>query len=343
MDRGILASWSFSFFALACSGVHALPPIPEQSGWSGYVNLGAGAASSENNMVNAIGSFDLGNERVSSLNQGPDSEDLVLPALYFELGYTLADMRTQFYVGNQAADYLSFDLETTLETEAGVRQEIGRVGTVSVALIASTLATKVWKDPYEVDVPRGDTERTSSGIFIAWDRIFDTQLEFQYRAKEIEIDDEESGTALGLSDEQQRLLQRTGNVYRLNLNYRWEINARNELVPGITYLDFDLDGDAMAEDGFGAQLKYSYRADDWRLVTRVFYQRLESNTPNPIYDKHREMDSLGGSITGLFPEPFGWKNWTANATVAANEGDSNINFYDTSLWMVSAGMLYRFD
>ena len=76
----------------------------------------------ENNMVNAIGSFDLGKERVSSLNQHPDGEELVLPALYFELDYTPADTRTQFYVGNQTADYLSFDPETTLETEAGVRR-----------------------------------------------------------------------------------------------------------------------------------------------------------------------------------------------------------------------------
>jgi hypothetical protein len=94
----------------------------------------------------------------------------------------------------------------------------------------------------------------------------------------------------------------------------------------------------MAEEGFGAELKHAYGADHWRLVTRVYYQRLEADTPNPIYGKRCEMDTLGGSITGFYPRPFGWDRWTANATVAVNDGDSNINFYDTGLWLVSAGM-----
>ena len=334
--------WALSL-ALVAGPSLGLPPIPDESGWSGYINIGASAVSSENNMVNGIGSFDLGKKRISSLDQSPDNEDLLLPAVYFEAGYTLADMRTQFYVGNQTADYLSFELETTLETQAGIRQEIAGVGTFDLALVASPVATDVWKDPYAVGVQRGDTERTTNGIFLAWDDIFGAPLEFQYRAKEIEIDDEQSGDSLDLTADQRRLLRRTGNVYRFNLNYRWQIDERNELVPGLSYLDFDLDGDAMAEDGFGAQLKYAHEAQRWRLVSRIYYQRLESDTENPIYGKQREVDVLGGSITGFYPKPFGLQRWTANATLAVNDGDSNIDFYDTSLWMVSVGMLYRFD
>jgi hypothetical protein len=331
--------------ALIGTTAHALPPMPAESGWSGYVNLGASAMSAKNNMVNGIASFDLGKARVSSLDQSADNEEVVIPAVYFELVYTLADMRTQFYVANQTEDYLSFELETTLETQGGVRQQIAGVGTFDLALVASSLATKVWKDPYVVDAPRGDTERTTSGVYFAWDTIFEQPVEFQLRVKEIELDDEESGRSpeLGLSPDQLRLLRRTGNVMRLNLNYRWQINERNQLVPGVTYLDFDLDGDAMAEDGFGLQLKHAYDADSWQLVSRVYYQRLEADTDNPIYGKQREVDALGGSITGLYPGAFGLKNWTANATVAIFDGNSNINFYDTSLWMASVGMLYRFE
>jgi len=98
----------------------------------------------------------------------------------------------------------------------------------------------------------------------------------------------------------------------------------------------------MAEDGFGAQLKYAHEAQHWRLVSRIYYQRLESDTENPIYGKQQEVDVLGGSITGFYPKPFGLQRWTANATLAVNDGDSNIDFYDTSLWMGSVGMLYRF-
>lgn len=76
--------------ALISATANALPPMPAESGWSGYVNLGASAMSVENNMVNGIASFDLGKARVSSLDQSADNEDVVIPAVYFELAYTLA-------------------------------------------------------------------------------------------------------------------------------------------------------------------------------------------------------------------------------------------------------------
>ena len=331
--------------ALASTVAQAVPLVPEKSGWSGHINLGAGAGTSESNMIDGIASIDLGAKRISSLEDSPDSEDFVMPAVHFEVGYTLADMGTQFYAGNQVADYLSFDLETTLETHIGVRQELPEIGTVDFSLAVSSLPTDVWKDPYVVDVDRGDTERTSSGIHIAWDRIFSTPLELVYSAIEIELDDERSGEdgGLGLSRADQRSLRREGMVYRLDLSYDWEINERHRLVPGITYLDFNLDGDAMKEDGLGLQLKYLYQVNRWRVVSEIYYQDLEADTRNPIFGDERQMETLGASITTFYSKPFGWNNWSANATLGYQDDDSNIDFYDASFGLVSIGMLYRFD
>ena len=331
--------------ALAGTVAQAVPLVPEKSGWSGHINLGVGAGTSETNMVDGIASIDLGAKRISSLEDSPDSEDFVIPVAHFELAYTLGDMRTQFYAGNQVADYLSFDLETTLETHIGVRQDIPGAGTVDFSLAVSSLPTDVWKDPYVVDVDRGDTERTSSGVHIAWDRIFGTPLELEWSSTEIELDDERSGEAeaLGLSRADQRSLRREGMVYRLDLSYDWEINERHRLVPGITYLDFNLDGDAMKEDGPGLQLKYLYQVNRWRVVSEIYYQDLEADTRNPIFGDERQMETLGASITTFYSKPFGWNNWSANATLGYQDDDSNIDFYDASFGLVSIGMLYRFD
>jgi hypothetical protein len=331
--------------ALAGTVAQAVPLVPEKSGWSGHINLGVGAGTSETNMVDGIASIDLGAKRISSLEDSPDSEDFVIPAVHFEVGYTLGDTGTQFYAGNQVADYLSFDLETTLETHIGVRQDIPGAGTVDFSLAVSSLPTDVWKDPYVVDVDRGDTERTSSGVHIAWDRIFGTPLELVWSSTEIELDDERSGSseALGLSGQDQRLLRREGMVYHLGLSYDWEINERHRLVPGIAYLDFSLDGDAMKEDGPGLQLKYLYQVNRWRVVSEIYYQDLEADTRNPIFGDERQMETLGASITTFYSKPFGWNNWSANVTLGYQDDDSNIDFYDASFGLVSIGMLYRFD
>lgn len=334
---------------LACvftsSLAQAVQPIPDEAGWSGYVNLGVGAGSSESNMLAGISSVDLGDEQVSSLNQSPDDEDIVLPAVQFEVAYTFEGMGLQLYASNQVADHLNFDLDTTLETHIGARQDVGEVGIVDVSLAFSTIPTDVWKDPYLVGEDRGDTERTSSGLHLIWGNIFGSPFEFAWSSREIDIDDERSGKDgdLDLTAREQRLLRRKGDYDRLDLNYTWKINQHHTLVPAVAYADYDLDGAAMAEDGFVVQLKHAWQSNQWRLVSKVFYKDFESDEANPIYQKERDMETLGGSVTVFYAKPFGLNDWTANAGVAYYEDDSNIDFYDSSFGLVSIGMLYRFD
>lgn len=329
--------------ALGSTGVLAVPTIPTESGWGGHINLGVGAGTSESNMIAGISSIDLGEERISSLEDSPGSEDIVIPMAQFEVTYTLGENRTQFYLGNQEADALSFDLATTLKTHLGVRQEIPGVARVSFSLSASSLPLDVWEDPYVVDEKRSDTERTTSGLDISIDEIFGTGFELAWSSVEVEIDDERSGEALGLSQAQQRSLDREGQVYNLELSYDWKINERHRLVPLVAWVDHDLDGAAMAEDGVALVLKHLYERDRWLFVSRVFYQDLESDERNPIFDQQGEADLLGGAFTAFYRKPFGLQNWTANATVAYQDKDSEIDFYDSTFGLVSFGMFYRFD
>ena len=343
MNRCGLAVLAWSGMLLWSHGAAAVPAIPETDGWSGHVNVGAGVASSETNMISSMTSFDLGDERISSLDESPGSEDLVLPVAQFEVGYTLAENRTRFYLGNQAADYVNFELAPSLATHLGIRQEVPEIGLVEFALGVDTLALDVWKDPYLVDDKRGETERTTTGVHVSWDQILDSGFEFTWAWKEIEIDDEESGASLDLSKAEQRLLRRQGDVNRWDLSYDWKISERHRLVPGIGYVDRELDGDAMAEDGPVLSLRHLWDLDRWKLVTRLYYSDVESDEVNPIYGEERDKESLGASVTAFYSRPFGLKRWTANATVSYFDEDSNIDFYDASFGVVSFAMFYRFD
>lgn len=335
--------------ALAFGGAiaHGANEIPTQTGWSGHVNIGAGVGQSESNMIASILSIDLGDDKISSLDENPGSEDIAMPSFQFEAAYTLGDSQTQFYLGNQVADFVSFDLETSLQTHAGVRQQVEGVGIVDFSLAAASFPTDVWKDPYIVDTPRGDTERTGTGLQLVWSQIMGSPFEFEFSSMEIEIDDEDSGDSLAadglLTADEQRLLRRTGQTYRYNLQYHWQINDRHQLVPGIGYLDYDLDGDAMAEDGLALQLKHYYSVGRWRLRSQLFYRDMESGDSNPIYNDSGDTETLGAVFTAFYAKPFGLENWTANATASYSEGDSNIDFYDSSFGLVSVGMLYQFD
>ena len=339
MIERVLPRLAVLSLALNAALAQAAPPIPGESGWSGFINIGAGVGQSETNMLASISSIDLGEDKIANLSEDAGSEDIALPALRFGLAYTLGDSLTQFYLRNQVSDSVALDLEV----HGGVRQQVGEIGLFDLSLSSSSLATDVWKDPYLVGANRGDTERTSTGLHLAWHSIFNTPLALEYSSKELEIDDEESGVSLELSPADQRLLRRQGQVYRTALHYDWKISERHSVVPTIAYLDYKLDGGAMAEDGIGLHLAHHYTGERWRFVSKIFYHGLEADTDNPIYDDSADRETLGVALAAFYARPFGWENWTATAGASYREDDNDIDFYDASLGLVTVGMLYRFD
>jgi hypothetical protein len=328
--------------ALGAGAAQALPEIPAEPGWAGFINLGAGVASSESNLLAGVLSQDLGSDRIDSLDDTPGSEDLALPLAQFEATYTLADSGTQFFATNRQSDFLSFDFVSTMYARGGIRQAIDSVGTFELALGGNTFPVDVWKDPYQLTAPRGDTERTSTGLSVGWDRIFGSGFEFRYEGRKIELDDERSGESLPLDAAAQRALRREGNINRADLQYRWGIAEGHVLVSGLAYVDHDLDGDAMARDGLGLSLRHEYQSGRWRVVSGVAYAELESDDANPIYAEEAEFDSISLSLAVFYARPFGWDNWTANLSASYYDEDSNIDFYDNTFGMLGVGMLYRF-
>lgn len=327
-----------AILAALATSAQAAPDISPEKGWSGYLNVGAGAGQSETNMLAGISSIDLGDDRISSLDEDAGSEDIAFPALRFEAAYTLGETQTQFFLRNQASDYVFLDMEV----HGGIRQQVTGIGIFDISLSGTSVPTDVWKDPYLVGANRGDTERTSKGLHMAWRNIMETPVEFEFSSTEIEIDDEDSGESLALTGAERRLLEREGQVYRFNLLYTWAINDRHSLVPEFALLDYDLDGQAMSEDGFGLSLTHHYTQGRWHFATQLQYRSLESDEDNPIYDDTADKDVFSAGFTASYDKPFGWDKWSANASALWYDEDSDIDFYDTSLGAVSIGMMRRF-
>ena len=71
----------------------ALDPIPQQSGFSGYIQPGLGYLNMKSNMVAKVVSFDLSDKRISDLDEEPDSESTAIFTLPFKIAYTFAGSR----------------------------------------------------------------------------------------------------------------------------------------------------------------------------------------------------------------------------------------------------------
>jgi hypothetical protein len=319
----------------------AIEDIPEETGVSGFINLGVMGLSVETNMLAETPLNDLGAERISNLTDGPDSESSGIPLVNFELSYTWADSRTQVFIGNRLEDFLRFDFSTL----AGVRQGVGNVGIFGIEAISTPIETKVWRDPYEVNTNRQDTSRTSSGARVIWDKIFGSDLEVRYSTREVEIDDELSGTALGLTPADRALLNREGDTNRLDISYAFSQVENNIFVPRLSYIDYDRDGEAMANDGIQLELSHLYKRDRFTYATNLSYGTFdfEEVNPIPIYGGVKnEADRFGLSFTVFWKNVFNLEDWTGSAGVIWFRDDNDIDFYDSQVSAISFSMLHRF-
>lgn len=337
-------AFSVLYTTLSFGAAYAIEPIPDESGFSGFVSLGAAYNSAKSNMIAGNTFGDVGNSAVDSLTNSPDSNNSGSVNFNYDLRYTFASTRTQLFLGTSLENSLRYDFATQL----GVAQELAGKNLVAASFLFSSIPTEVWRDPYVLYFEREETDRKSAGIRLAWDRILGSELQLQYSYRNIELDDEYSGIFLGLSPSERALLDREGKVHKAETLYRFFFDGKKHvLIPAVIYTDLDLDGDAMANDGLDFQLSYGYNSDSYSLVVNVLIGYEDYDKVNPIYFKKRDEDHYGAGLIGFYHNPFGWsapgfKRTSLYFKTDYLNSDSNIDFYDTEIFSVGTGLFFRF-
>ncbi len=327
-------------FVASGSAWAQLRPLPKESGFSGFVNLGAMSVNVESNMVAGNDVADVGNSVITSLTASPDSNNDVIPLLNFDARYTFASTRTQLFLGNNLEDLLRLDLTA----QAGVRQGFSEKSSVSASVVFSSVDAQVWEDTYVVNTARAETDRSSIGVRLNWDRILDSDFTVQYTFRNIEIDKELSGlTQLGLAPAQASLLNREGDQHRVDVGYAWRIAPRHILIPTYRYIKRDLNGAAMANDRNALQLTYAYRGDRVSVAVNVEYANSGYDAVHPIYLTTRDDDFYGGGVQVFWHEPFGApEGLSLLGTLVASYSDSNIDVYDEKVYGAGLSLFYKF-
>ncbi|UCG20175.1 MAG: DUF2860 family protein [Deltaproteobacteria bacterium] len=331
---------------LCTSLAYAQPTgIPQESGFSGFVNAGGALWRVENNMVKKISYFQLGDDKIGSYRDNPKSEYAVTPILNFNLRYTFASTRTQIFLGNQLEDLLRLDTATLI----GVKQELPDQSVIGVSYIYSALVTEVYKDPYDTTGSRSGTERNINGVRLSYENILSTDLSFQYTYRNIDIDSERSGRQL-VSDgvitnsEADRLI-RDGDQHDVEFLYRYVLEdggAKHTLIPSFKYSRFDLDGDAMSNNAILFNLNYRYDVERFAFVVNGYYGYADYDERNPIYNKTRNEDRYGFGIIGFYKRFLDVQGLALTANVLINRQDSNIDFYDSEIDLYFLSVLYHF-
>jgi len=341
LKRGLAATVFSLALIVAGSPASALDPISNQSGFSVYIQPGLGYLNIKSNTVAKVLSFDLSDQKISDLNDEPDSQSTVLFTVPFKLAYTFAGTRTEVFLGTDVGDLLSFDTAQQL----GVKQGVGSLGVFQAGLLFSG-NVRVWKDPYVTGQNRDDTDRRNVGGQLVWDKIFGSDLELEYSLRKVDIGSEKSGQFLGLTNSEQDRLDRNGTVHSLSAGYGIKFGGNHRLTPQITLSYADLDGEAMANTGVDLQLRYIYDGDPITLVLNGYVGQADYDKSNPVFGKTRDDDSYGVTATVYYKNPWGWALFGSEpmkffVTGAYTAVDSNIDFYNQEAVLGMAGIAFR--
>jgi hypothetical protein len=323
---------------------YSITAIPQESGFSGFINLGAGAITAKSNMIAGNKLATIGKKRIDSLNDSADSKSDGIPLISGELAYTFASTRTQLYLGNSLEDFIRFETATL----AGVRQELPDESIVALSYVSSLLRTEVWADPYVVGQDRTKTDRTSSGLRLGYAKILESDFEIQFTWRSIELDDERSGlTQLGqlglLSPDQAQLLNREGDSYEFEILHPFRFKqGKHLLAPALSYRRMELDGEAMANNHYQGQLTYAYFGNPLSISSNLIFAIADADKTNPIYLDKREDVIYGLSLSIFYRDFLDTQGLNLVGTAAGFRSDSNIDFYDTTIGLLGLSVLYRF-
>lgn len=322
----------------------ALQPLGEP-GFGGLVNLGYAGGEIETNFLAEIDGPDieLGSESIDSFGS-PESESLAMPVANFDIGYTFSGGKTRLSVANDFSDLIEFDRTTRLS----LRHDCDSLGGMRLDLLSPAgMATKVYADPYQTNVNRRTTDMETSGVQLTWDTIMGSGFGVEVTAKKRDIDDEFSGDALvangDLTQAQAHQLDRNGDITTVEVGYSYKIDARNTVRPALAYVDRDLDGDAMAQDGVELTVGHTYQDDSVIWVTKIAYTDLDGDKTNPIFDQKNGATGFAVGSNIAFPGSIGFLGkWTPNLSVNWADQDNDIDFNQFSMWTVGAALSRRF-
>ncbi|WP_455219506.1 DUF2860 family protein, partial [Kaarinaea lacus] len=225
--KNILTGLFLGLSIFCGSELLAFTAIPDESGFSGYVLAGGGYTKTSSNMIVGTDTTDLTSASTDSLLDSPATKSAFTTTILGKLDYTFASTRTQLFVGQLFTDYIRYDVINTL----GVRQETETAGTIGAGYVISGFVTRVWQDPYVVNVDRVETDRKQAGWRISWEKIFNSQIMFQYTQRKIELDEKSGTTQLLLTPQDAQLLDRNGDLHELLISYEWELSENNSLIP----------------------------------------------------------------------------------------------------------------
>ena len=324
---------NFVFFN---SGVFAAEPSTYANGFNGTIILGGQIVVLKSNMIYGFSNYnDFTEEKNDDPSESTEKQIIINPVISPRLAYTFENNTKIFFLVDSLEPYSSNDSGVILGISSG-SNNTGNIGISGIYGVPSS----TWIDPYSID--RETTKTGCFGVLTEWENFFGSNLNLKYMFRKITIEDEKSGEAEGLLDDEIDLLNREGKHHRVGAEYSFFMaNYTNILKFGFDYDIYNLQGDAMSFDRYTGRVDYIYMNRELRynIILSASYSYSKNKEENPIFDKTIRTDKFGGAITFIKEQFLYDLDFMVN--IQSYKKYTNQDFYDEHSLSAALGLIYH--
>ncbi|MCC4857329.1 hypothetical protein BCT40_08785 [Vibrio lentus] len=262
-------------------------------------------------------------------------------AILGSMQYTFGALNhKQIFLGTSRDDIIT----GTLAFEVGYRQQLESGMVIDFSILPTLISGEVWDDPYAVDSKREETDLTGNVVRMQLSKMMGTNFNIDMAFGESDVKKENTGLkGLDLTDEERALMTREREYFYLKSGYQYFLkDGSGILTPSINVFSSNSEGNALSFLSVGAEVNLAKRLGNHGLAFTINAAKRDYDKENPIFNKTREDKDFGAFIAYEYANIFDAKNWSLVSLIGAKTTTSNIEYYQSSQYVVSVGVDYKF-
>lgn len=215
---------------------------------------------------------------------------------------------------------------------------------IDFSILPTLISGEVWDDPYAVDSKREETDLTGNVVRMQLSKMMGTNFNIDMAFGESDVKKENTGLkGLDLTDEERALMTREREYFYLKSGYQYFLkDGSGILTPSINVFSSNSEGNALSFLSVGAEVNLAKRFGNHGLAFTINAAKRDYDKENPIFNKTREDKDFGAFIAYEYANIFDAKNWSLVSLLGAKTTTSNIEYYQSSQYVVSVGVDYKF-
>ncbi|WP_333918339.1 DUF2860 family protein [Vibrio crassostreae] len=291
---------------------------------SGEFSVNTGFATSNSNLN------PNGDRMLKGLNNNVSHTNEIFAAPLGNLNLALDTQDTHRVYAGTSRDDLAVG---TLAFEVGYQRDLPDGTQIDIAYLPTIVSGEVWDNPYLEGTQRITTDVEGDAYRLKLSNIANTGVSFDLGYATSELDNE------GVAYQE---LAREHDTYFLKGQYLSMLNHRSGLITAFSYTDHNAEGSAASYNQYKIEATYFANLNDHHFAVTSSHGYRDFESVNPLFNQGRADYFHRVFVAYEYNDIPNWENWSVTSFGGATLNTSNIDFYQSTEFLMSVGLNYRF-